>query len=139
MDISNYVTVGTAVLTAIGGYLTARATIKKAYAESEAQAIKAEAEAKFLRAQAEKTVGEAWEKLSSNMQDRMDAQDKKISDQDKRIADLKEYAYSLENRVSDLEHENKDLKAWSEKLIHQLRTAKIEPVPFERSRKENKV
>ena len=128
MDINNLVTVGTALLTAVGGYLTARATMKKAATEARAQAVKADAEAKLLKAQAEKTVGEAWEKLSANLQIRIDAQDKRISE-------LGTRAETLEGRVAELEHENKDLKAWSEKLVGQLRKAKIEPAPYVRSRK----
>lgn len=141
-SISVYGALVATILSAIGGYITARATFVKAARETEALRVKADAEKKSIEAGADKTVGEAWASLYDRLRMRVDQQDMHMVAQDAQINDLRKLAESerqsrmqLEGRVSELEQENKDLKTWSEALVGQLRNAQIEPAPFVRSKK----
>jgi hypothetical protein len=153
MEPGNYLTVISSLvaslLSGVGGYLTARATIKKAEAETIANKVKSSAEAKSLEASAEKTVGEAWAALYSELRRRVDDQDDLLEKQDLLLktlqsqaeaerdsrVKLEQRANELESRVSELETENRDLRTWGEELVAQLKVAQVEPAPFVRTRK----
>lgn len=51
------------------------------------------------------------------------------------IALLKKEVEELKVKVAAIEQERDDLKDWAERLVHQLRSHDIEPVPFKRGKK----